>query len=69
MTRVLDRTGTLWEFLLTRPLRDVTLGMLISNAGKLISTHTPLAGRDLHLVRWEKIQTLFLLTRPLRDVT
>ena len=34
-----------------------------------ISTHTPLAGRDVHtyVVGWVRFR--FLLTRPLRDVT
>ena len=57
------------EFLLTRPLRDVTivlLGMLIFNA---ISTHTPLTGRDGILCRTLFTISQFLLTRPLRDVT
>ena len=34
------------EFLLTRPLRDVTYLTGISQYTVYISTHTPLAGRD-----------------------
>ena len=33
-------------FLLTRPLRDVTLATARDTIGESISTHTPLAGRD-----------------------
>ena len=35
------------QFLLTRPLRDVTDSPNTSHTQKPISTHTPLAGRDL----------------------
>ena len=35
-----------WEFLLTRPLRDVTNFKIGGNTYNVISTHTPLAGRD-----------------------
>ena len=34
----------------------------------MISTHTPLAGRDVTFLLFLVVQT-FLLTRPLRDVT
>ena len=34
------------EFLLTRPLRDVTGGLAVVTDYPIISTHTPLAGRD-----------------------
>ena len=37
------------EFLLTRPLRDVTSSDLIETLWNVISTHTSLAGRDLVL--------------------
>ena len=37
------------KFLLTRPLRDVTEGDKTSEDYGIISTHTPLAGRDLVL--------------------
>ena len=33
-------------FLLTRPLRDVTEIIRMADAAGIISTHTPLAGRD-----------------------
>ena len=39
--------ATLISFLLTRPLRDVTIPFCKSNKLIIISTHTPLAGRDL----------------------
>ncbi len=35
----------------------------------MISTHTPLAGRDLSRMVETEEQIKFLLTRPLRDVT
>ena len=34
------------QFLLTRPLRDVTIGTYVKPEDAKISTHTPLAGRD-----------------------
>ena len=34
------------EFLLTRPLRDVTIALCPRDSIVPISTHTPLAGRD-----------------------
>ena len=34
------------QFLLTRPLRDVTLPFIVFQWDTMISTHTPLAGRD-----------------------
>ena len=34
-----------------------------------ISTHTPLAGRDVSVTDLSSSVTPFLLTRPLRDVT
>ena len=37
----------LYAFLLTRPLRDVTLGLQVVFHVHDISTHTPLAGRDM----------------------
>ena len=57
------------RFLLTRPLRDVTTLKLFILIGTGISTHTPLAGRDLKTETGKKNYMRFLLTRPLRDVT
>ena len=57
------------KFLLTRPLRDVTVFNQFSRAKYCISTHTPLAGRDLSAASLFSADCLFLLTRPLRDVT
>ena len=34
-----------------------------------ISTHTPLAGRDVFQIFYNLVQIIFLLTRPSRDVT
>ena len=41
------------RFLLTRPLRDVTLPFIVDLWGETISTHTPLAGRDKKQRRFE----------------
>ena len=57
------------EFLLTRPLRDVTKEVGRADMQELISTHTPLAGRDGKRVWLGLDLSEFLLTRPLRDVT
>ena len=57
------------QFLLTRPLRDVTQGIRDEQSWKHISTHTPLAGRDGVANYRENLGQSFLLTRPLRDVT
>ena len=43
-------------FLLTRPLRDVTADQVGMLKSAMISTHTPLAGRDCRFV--------FVATRP-----
>ena len=56
-------------FLLTRPLRDVTVSPSSCAIRLIISTHTPLAGRDLTRGSTHTIAGRFLLTRPLRDVT
>ena len=56
-------------FLLTRPLRDVTEALGRKAARYVISTHTPLAGRDNNVVMLVLLPSQFLLTRPLRDVT
>ena len=56
-------------FLLTRPLRDVTVISFVMNSTGDISTHTPLAGRDWNVLFKTNSNTKFLLTRPLRDVT
>ena len=58
-----------YTFLLTRPLRDVTMANVGSGEGFKISTHTPLAGRDCWQELQKKNKSGFLLTRPLRDVT
>ena len=43
------------KFLLTRPLRDVTTAAQVSELLALISTHTPLAGRDgIYGIRWRE---------------
>ena len=57
------------EFLLTRPLRDVTKAAYRMSQMEKISTHTPLAGRDQYLPDHIQHYQRFLLTRPLRDVT
>ena len=56
-------------FLLTRPSRDVTNASYPIKPILIISTHTPLAGRD-HGGRGNiTAAPEFLLTRPSRDVT
>ena len=56
-------------FLLTRPMRDVTVGETVVITVTVISTHTSHAGRDVFLhFRGNSFQ-IFLLTRPMRDVT
>ena len=63
------RIITVTQFLLTRPLRDVTIRGRRIHFRFRISTHTPLAGRDkVGFDGYNDVQT-FLLTRPLRDVT
>ena len=57
------------EFLLTRPLRDVTSYLQTVETVDPISTHTPLAGRDIVVIPATHQNKAFLLTRPLRDVT
>ena len=57
------------RFLLTRPLRDVTQFTATRQQIFLISTHTPLAGRDFNQCIKSAENGGFLLTRPLRDVT
>ena len=56
-------------FLLTRPLRDVTIIPAVLQPIREISTHTPLTGRDGRSKRSYGGSAGFLLTRPLRDVT
>ena len=41
------------RFLLTRPLRDVTQFLQVDLSPAMISTHTPLAGRDAARLDWE----------------
>ena len=55
-------------FLLTRPSRGVTQLIRQLVLSFFISTHTPLAGRDLHGRRHARHDG-FLLTRPSRGVT
>ncbi len=57
------------EFLLTRPSRDVTEILRPDWDILEISTHTPLAGRDLMVWKPALEKIVFLLTRPSRDVT
>ena len=47
---VLFKTNSNTKFLLTRPLRDVTLALSVLLVDLQISTHTPLAGRDYDFV-------------------
>ena len=56
-------------FLLTRPSRDVTTPALPPLFKLPISTHTPLAGRDIDCIVRNILPCPFLLTRPSRDVT
>ena len=56
-------------FLLTRPLRGVTILSNASLLSTLISTHTPLARRDVFTIARSVYFNPFLLTRPLRGVT
>ena len=90
----LRQTVLLWSdmgFLLTRPLRDVTLYFFLDVSVQdfyshapygtwlttwcigfidfIISTHTPLTGRDMLSSALNSCPKIFLLTRPLRDVT
>ena len=48
------------KFLLTRPLRDVTVPVSLRSAGQYISTHTPLTGRDEE--EWNQIDKLVIST-------
>ena len=57
------------QFLLTRPSRDVTKPREGTLNSPLISTHTPLAGRDVQRPLFRQDLFEFLLTRPSRDVT
>ena len=57
------------EFLLTRPLRGATTKKRITKSQTWISTHTPLAGRDVHSWDYSWGCSRFLLTRPLRGAT
>ena len=56
-------------FLLTRPSRDVTFFLDTPISRPQISTHTPLAGRDIVVLYSLQPVKKFLLTRPSRDVT
>ena len=56
-------------FLLTRPSRDVTISFSTLFRRNGISTHTPLAGRDVKAAGCDFAILRFLLTRPSRDVT
>ena len=57
------------KFLLTRPSRGVTTVYCTNFRNLLISTHTPLAGRDVMTGGREPTKDEFLLTRPSRGVT
>ena len=57
------------KFLLTRPSRDVTGIRFCISIRHRISTHTPLAGRDVSTGAGTGWIIQFLLTRPSRDVT
>ena len=46
VTHLFQGLGRCIRFLLTRPLRDVTTNKPTINGVTIISTHTPLAGRD-----------------------
>ena len=69
VTTVKNVVGRFSTFLLTRPLRDVTCQTPFWQNLFLISTHTPLAGRDDFIGNKPPHSATFLLTRPLRDVT
>ena len=56
------------EFLLTRPSRGATITASPLNDGVVISTHTPLAGRDIIPCACA-FAMQFLLTRPSRGAT
>ena len=56
-------------FLLTRPSRGATREELRSNPAGRISTHTPLAGRDVSFTVPAYGSMGFLLTRPSRGAT
>ena len=57
------------RFQLTRPLRGVTDCRYSTNSRPAISTHTPLAGRDVGEINALLPSAKFQLTRPLRGVT
>ena len=59
----------LFLFLLTRPSRGATATDLSESPRLKISTHTPLAGRDVVVIIPFVINFLFLLTRPSRGAT
>ena len=54
------------EFLLTRPSRGATRTAVLIPVYLVISTHTPLAGRDIPLINFRTPGRTFLLTRPSR---
>ena len=68
VTLILKNRRKQLEFLLTRPMRDVTISFSVLSSNRRVSTHTPHAGRDL-LFAITIIRFSFLLTRPMRDVT
>ena len=57
------------RFLLTRPLRGATSYLATVVVCDVISTHTPLAGRDPPPAPSNHRRIPFLLTRPLRGAT
>ena len=51
-------------FLLTRPSRGATIIKMMPRPGGYISTHTPLAGRDLHISIWSHSAQYFYSHAP-----
>ena len=57
------------KFLLTRPSRGATVCRKVRIYFTIVSTHTPLAGRDRNGKKRESSRSQFLLTRPSRGAT
>ena len=68
-TRVMSWIKKRWKFLLTRPSRGATMVEGPDCVWSIISTHTPLAGRDVYWAFVCSTHSLFLLTRPSRGAT
>ena len=62
--RVPDRNQGEKEFLLTRPMRDVTVGSSGSSSSVSVSTHTPHAGRDSDVLQVESYRDGFYSHAP-----